>query len=134
MRELVQRVSRSAVGWSLIAAALRFGSSLLLLPLILWRIPSDTFIYHLMPKLRSTSRFIEMNPFSANGPGSRLSSDLGQADWIVLNRAWDDWPEQNRSRENGPEEPLRLVRNNFIVVKEYGSFELFRRKAKVGAE
>jgi O-antigen/teichoic acid export membrane protein len=41
MRELVQRISRSAVSWSLIAAALRFGSSLLLLPLILWRIPSD---------------------------------------------------------------------------------------------
>ena len=41
MRQLVQRISRSTVSWSLIAAALRFGSSLLLLPLILWRIPSD---------------------------------------------------------------------------------------------
>jgi O-antigen/teichoic acid export membrane protein len=41
MRQLVQRVSRSAVSWSLIAAALRFGSALLLLPLILWRVPSE---------------------------------------------------------------------------------------------
>jgi O-antigen/teichoic acid export membrane protein len=41
MRQLVQRVSGSAVSWSLIAAALRSGSALLLLPLILWRIPSD---------------------------------------------------------------------------------------------
>jgi O-antigen/teichoic acid export membrane protein len=41
MRQLVQRISRSAISWSLIAAALRFGSALLLLPLILWRIPSD---------------------------------------------------------------------------------------------
>ncbi|MFL6519567.1 MAG: hypothetical protein ACJ8NS_05045 [Chthoniobacterales bacterium] len=41
MRQLVQRVSRSAVSWSLVAAALRSGSALLLLPLILWRIPSD---------------------------------------------------------------------------------------------
>jgi O-antigen/teichoic acid export membrane protein len=41
MRQLVQRVLRSAIGWSLIAAALRFGSALLLLPFILWRIPSD---------------------------------------------------------------------------------------------
>ena len=95
---------------------------------------SDAFIYHLMPKLRPASRFIEMNPFSANAPGSRLSSDLEQADWLVLNRAWDDWPEQNRSRENGPEEPLRVVRDNFILVEEYGSFELFRRKANAGAE
>jgi hypothetical protein len=94
----------------------------------------DTFIYHLMPKLRPASHFLEMNPFSANAPGSRLSSDLEQADWLVLNRAWDDWPEQNRSRENGPDEPLLVVRNDFILVEEYGSFELFRRKAKVGAE
>lgn len=41
MRELVHRVSRSAISWSLIATALRFGSALFLLPLILWRIPSD---------------------------------------------------------------------------------------------
>jgi O-antigen/teichoic acid export membrane protein len=41
MRQLVQRVSRSAVSWGLVAAALRSGSALLLLPLILWRIPSD---------------------------------------------------------------------------------------------
>ena len=78
---------------------------------------SDTFIYHLMPKLRPASPFLEMNPFSANAPGSRLSSDLEQADWLVLNRAWDDWPEQNRSRENGSDEPLRVVRNDFL--REY---------------
>jgi hypothetical protein len=94
---------------------------------------SDTFIYHLMPKLRPASHFLEMNPFSANAPGSRLSSDLRQADWLVLNRAWDDWPEQNRSRENGPDEPLRVVRDDFVLVEEYGSFELFRRRAKAGA-
>jgi len=41
MRQLVQRVSRSAISWSLIAAVLRFGSALLLLPLILWRLPPD---------------------------------------------------------------------------------------------
>jgi hypothetical protein len=41
MRQFVQRVSRSAISWSLIAAVLRFGSALLLLPLILWRVPSD---------------------------------------------------------------------------------------------
>jgi hypothetical protein len=93
----------------------------------------DTFIYHLMPKLRPASRFLEMNPFSANAPGSRLASDLEQADWLVLNRAWDDWPAQSRSGENGPDEPLRVVRDDFVLVEEYGSFELFRREAKAGA-
>jgi hypothetical protein len=91
---------------------------------------SDTFIYHLMPKLRPASPFLEMNPFSANAPGSRLSSDLEQADWLVLNRAWDDWPEQNRSRENGPDAPLRVIKDDFTIIGEYGTFELFRRKAK----
>lgn len=90
----------------------------------------DTFIYHLIPKLQPASPFLEMNPFSANAPGSRLSRDLEQADWLVLNRAWDDWPEQNRSRENGPDEPLRVVKDDFLLVEEYGSFELFRHKAK----
>jgi len=94
----------------------------------------DTFIYHLIPKLRPASPFLEMNPFSANAPGSRLSRDLEQADWVVLNREWDDWPEQNRSRENGPDEPLRVVKDDFLLVDEYGSFELFRHKAKAGAE
>jgi len=41
MRQFVQRLSRSAISWSLIATGLRFGSSLFLLPLILWRVPSD---------------------------------------------------------------------------------------------
>lgn len=41
MRKLILRVSRSAISWSLIATALRFGSALFLLPLILQRIPPD---------------------------------------------------------------------------------------------
>ena len=93
----------------------------------------DTFIYHLMPELRPASRFLEMNPFSANAPGSRLSSDLHQADWLVLNRAWDAWPEQNRSRENGSDEPLQVVRHDFALVEEFGSFQLFRRKTTIHA-
>ncbi|MDQ6911495.1 MAG: hypothetical protein M3128_01305 [Verrucomicrobiota bacterium] len=41
MRKLVQRAAQSAVGWGLFAIALRFGSALLLLPLILRRLPPD---------------------------------------------------------------------------------------------
>ena len=39
MHTFVQRVSRSAVSWSLVATTLRFGSALLILPLMLRRIP-----------------------------------------------------------------------------------------------
>jgi hypothetical protein len=95
----------------------------------------DTFIYHLMPKLRPASYFLEMNHFSVNAVGSRLTSDLEHADWIVLNSAWDDYfKEENASRENGPDAPLQVVARDFTFVERFGSFQLFRRKVKTGGE
>ncbi|MFL6590181.1 MAG: hypothetical protein ACJ8M4_08415 [Chthoniobacterales bacterium] len=88
----------------------------------------DTFIYHLMPKLRPATYFLEMNPFSANRPGSRLASDIRTADWVILNRRWDRWEEANRSGENGSDEPNRVVRENFVFVAAYGPYGLFRRR------
>src|SRR4051794_21887006 len=41
MRETLQRVARSPLSWSFVATALRFGSAVLLLPLMLRRILSD---------------------------------------------------------------------------------------------
>src|SRR5436853_2801798 len=49
----------------------------------------DTYIYHLEPQLVPATYFLEMNPGSANAPGSRLASDIATADWIVLNRRYD---------------------------------------------
>jgi O-antigen/teichoic acid export membrane protein len=61
MRQLVQRISRSAVSWSLIAAALRSGSALLLLPLILWRIPSDELgLWYVFVSLGSLSGLMDL--------------------------------------------------------------------------
>jgi O-antigen/teichoic acid export membrane protein len=61
MRQLIQRASRSAVSWSLIAAALRFGSGLLLLPLILWRIPSDELgLWYLFISLGALAVLIDL--------------------------------------------------------------------------
>jgi hypothetical protein len=70
-------------------------------------------------------------PAVDTSPGSRLASDLAQADWLVLNRAWDEWREHNRSRENGPDEPLRAVGNTFTLLEEYGPYGLLCRKGKV---
>jgi hypothetical protein len=88
----------------------------------------DTFIYHLMPKLRPATYFLEMNPFSANRPGSRLASDIATADWLVLNRAWDRWNEPNRSSQNGSEAPKDAVVKDFALVGEFGPYGLFHRK------
>jgi len=89
---------------------------------------SDTFIYHLFPRLRPASYFLEMNPLSANRPGTRLASDVASADWLVLNRLWDNWREPNRSMENGDERANKVVLTQFEPVGEYGPYVLFRRK------
>jgi hypothetical protein len=88
----------------------------------------DTYFYHLMPKLQPATYFLEMNPLSANRPGSRLAADLASADWLLLNRWLDKWNEQNCSREFGSDAPNDVVRENFVFVGQYGPFGLFRRK------
>jgi hypothetical protein len=105
------------------------GQTLFVGPADLRRAPyCDTFIYHLMPKLRPASYFLEMNYFSANAVDSRLTSDLEHADWVVLNRVWDDFfQEASPSRTNGPDAPLRLIAHDFTLVREYGTFLLYRR-------
>jgi hypothetical protein len=88
----------------------------------------DTYFYHLMPKLQPATYFLEMNPLSANRPGSRLAADVASADWLLLDRWLDKWNEQNCSREFGSDAPNEVVRENFVFVGQYGPFGLFRRK------
>jgi hypothetical protein len=89
----------------------------------------DTFLYHLTPQLRPATYFLEMNPFSANRPGSRLAKDIESADWLILSRLWDTAETFNRASELGSDEPNAVVRENFTLVGEYGSYALFRRKS-----
>jgi hypothetical protein len=93
---------------------------------------SDTYIYHLCPKLRPATYFLEMNPFSANRPDSRLAGDIASADWVVLNKAWDNWREPNRCVENGSDAPNRVVETGFTRIAEYGPYLLFQRKTVAG--
>lgn len=87
----------------------------------------DTFIYHLMPKLRPATYFLEMNPMSANRPGSRLASDIASADWVVLNREWDLQNKWNPPANYDSAEATNAVRNHFQFAGEYGPYALFRR-------
>ena len=91
---------------------------------------ADTFIYHLMPKLVPATYFLEMNPLSANRPNSRLTTDVQSADWLVLNRAWDLWNEPNGSTVYATGAPNLVVRKEFDLCGEFGSYLLFRRKAQ----
>ncbi len=52
---------------------------------------NDTFLYHLVPELTPATYFLEMNPGTADRPGSRLKSDVSTADVIVVTTRYDDW-------------------------------------------
>jgi hypothetical protein len=88
----------------------------------------DTWIYHLFPQLKPATYFLEMDPGSANAPGSRLGRDVASADWLVLNRAWDNLVEPNGSSEFGPDEPNQIVRTRFDLWRAYGPYLLLRNK------
>lgn len=88
----------------------------------------DTYVYHLEPQLTPATYFLEMNPGSANAPGSRLSGDLKSADWVLLNRRWDYLNESNRSTHLGPAEPNQIIREDFDFWWQRGSYLLFRNK------
>jgi hypothetical protein len=83
----------------------------------------------MFPQLRPASYFLEMNPFSANRPHSRLAADVSNADWLILDRTMDQWSEPNRSAEFGDDAPNRVVLTEFELVGDFGAYGLFRRKA-----
>jgi hypothetical protein len=93
---------------------------------------NDTFFYHMLPQLRPATYFLEMNPGSANRPNSRLASDIRTADWLILNRVYDNWNEPNSSVRNGPDEPNVVVQGEFTLLGEFGYYLLFRRKSSRG--
>ncbi len=61
MRKLVQRASHSAVGWGLFAIALRFGSALLLLPLILRHLsPEELGLWYVFVSLGALALLVDL--------------------------------------------------------------------------
>ena len=89
---------------------------------------NDTFIYYLLPQLTPATYFLEMNPLSANRPGSRLAGDIRSADWLILDHRLDQWNEPNDSRRFGSNEPNEVVQSYFELSARQGSYDLYRRK------
>jgi hypothetical protein len=87
----------------------------------------DTFLYHLMPRLHPATYFLEMNPGSANRPGSRFAADIASADWLILNSEWVPPSAPSNLANAGSSEPENIVRDRFRPVERYGSFTLFER-------
>ena len=88
---------------------------------------NDTYLYYLLPQLRPASFYMEMNPQTANLPGSGLAAELRHADLLILNRRWDSWPERNSSSKLGSPVPNRIVANDFCTVATSGDERLLRR-------
>jgi len=88
---------------------------------------NDTYVYYLLPKLRPASFYMEMNPQTANRPGSGLAHQLAVADWLILTRRYDSWPERNSSQTPGSAAPGRMVARHFCRVASSGGDVLLRR-------
>jgi len=89
---------------------------------------NDTFFYHLLPQLLPATYFLEMNPWSANRPNSRLASDIASADWLVLSRLWDGWNEPNESSKFGSDAPMRVVEQKFQLCFRNGAYAIYRKR------
>ncbi len=83
---------------------------------------SDAYLYHLLPRQRPGTRYVEMDPGVANASDSGLADELRRADWFVASHIWDAWDEPNDSKVAGSGEPNRVVAERFCLVRDYGRF------------
>jgi hypothetical protein len=87
---------------------------------------NDTFLYHLVPELTPASYFLEMNPGTADRPGSRLKSDISTADVIVVTTRYDDWGTPSHPATQGsPDVGFDL--NRFCASSTFGPWRLYVR-------
>lgn len=95
---------------------------------------SEAFLYYLLPDLTPATRYIEMDPGVANAEDSGLADELRSADVAILSSIRDDWNEPNDSVLDGPDEPNRVLAEDFCLVASYGEglfdrglYEVYRR-------
>jgi hypothetical protein len=86
-----------------------------------------TYLYSVLDELEPASYYMEMNPGTANREGSGLADELRRADWLVLTSEWHDWDEPNESSQPGSPEPNEVVRDDFCLRLEHGTFRLYER-------
>ena len=87
----------------------------------------DSFVYFLLPDLTPATRYIEMDPGVANAADSGLADELATADVVILGDIWSNWVEPNSSTDAGSDEPNEVLRRDFCLDRDYGSYEVFYR-------
>ncbi len=91
---------------------------------------SDAYLYFLLPDQRPGTAYVEMDPGVANAGDSGLADELRRADWFVASHIWDQWDEDNDSKDAGSDEPNRVVRDRYCLVEDYGDFVLLYRRCR----
>jgi hypothetical protein len=82
---------------------------------------SEAFLYYLLPDLDPATRYIEMDPGVANAEDSGLADEVRAADVVILSSIRDDWNEPNESDDFGPDEPNRVIAEDFCLVESFGT-------------
>ena len=89
---------------------------------------NDTILYFLYPDLVPATYYLEMEPGTANRPGSRLADDIASADLLILTTRWDHWREPNGSSLPGSDAPTKVVETVFRLVAREGDYALYVRR------
>jgi hypothetical protein len=84
---------------------------------------SEAFFYFLLPQLEPGTRYIEMDPGMANADDSGLADELRHSDVVILSTLYDNWSEENTSRDLGSNEPNEVLAEDYCLFKRYGEQE-----------
>jgi hypothetical protein len=81
---------------------------------------SESFFYFLLPQLEPGTRYIEMDPGMANADDSGLADELRTSDVVIVSTLYDNWSEENTSRDFGSDEPNEVLAQDYCLFKRYG--------------
>jgi peptidoglycan/LPS O-acetylase OafA/YrhL/4-amino-4-deoxy-L-arabinose transferase-like glycosyltransferase len=81
---------------------------------------SEAFFYYLLPQLEPGTKYIEMDPGMANAEDSGLADELREADVVILSTLYDNWSEENTSRDFGSNEPNEVIESDYCLFERYG--------------
>jgi hypothetical protein len=111
-----------------LAATSHPGQRLIVGPVDLSRtVYSDAYLYALFPDLHVGTRYIEMDPGIADAKDSQLASELRHNDWLILSKLWNSWTEPNASTHHGSEAANAVVKRDYCLRLDAGSYELLQR-------
>lgn len=87
---------------------------------------NDAFVYFLLPRLRPSSYYIELDPHVTTVKASGFLSQLAKADFLVLSSDWDTWTEPNTNRLFDSSTANSLVRDRFCLRGVFGPVKVLQ--------